>query len=99
MEISSKVSRGPHKGETQKPWKNQRGEYALSAYPKNATEKGHHDAHYILVKDLQSVANGLRAGLRLRMESENVDDSMRKASEVKINGGLAADYDPPKRSR
>jgi len=76
---------------------NSAGEYALSACPSDATEKGHHNAHYILVKDLQSVANGLRAGLRLRMKSRNVNPSLRKASEIETDGKPAGDYDPPKR--
>lgn len=98
IEIQSVVSRGKHTGEMQSPWQNAKtGYFALSAEPIELSEEPHHDAHYIWVPDLQSVANGIRAGLSVRMDSENVAPSLRKPDRILINGKHPSHFDAEKR--
>jgi hypothetical protein len=78
VRIESVVSRGKFKGEVQTPDKDSDGYFVL-CHSKYVEDK-------IRVPDLESVANGLRAGLRVRMASASVPFSMRKPDQVTLEG-------------
>ncbi|MHA7885831.1 hypothetical protein [Roseicyclus sp.] len=62
MRIESRVASGDHKGDVQIPHKGKDGFYIVSV------SKFKED--YIRVPDLESVANALAAGLRVRMKAD-----------------------------
>ena len=78
MKIESMVSSGPHTGEVQSPVKDKEGFFVMC--------EARFEEYKIRVADLESVANGLRAGLRLRKKSPSVNWSMRKPESINIDG-------------
>ncbi len=64
--------------------------YALSARPESSNKS----EHYIKVTDLESVANGLAAGLHLRMSYSGGNANLRAPVSIQIDGKPALDYLP-----
>jgi hypothetical protein len=62
VRIESRVASGDHKGDVQIPHKGKDGFYVVSV--------SKFEEDYIRVPDLESVANALAAGLRVRMKAE-----------------------------
>jgi len=84
MKITAVVSSGKFSGEIQEPHPDKSGCYVMC--------QERFKEYKIRVVDLDSVVNGLRAGLSLRMKSAHVRYSMRAAHQIKINGLAIADF-------
>jgi hypothetical protein len=80
MKIEATISRGKHKGASLEPWQHSGDYYVLT------TEK--FCEKYVKVFDLQSVANGIESGLRLRMTNKKLrtSPSMIKPENITIDG-------------
>ncbi len=82
--IRSTITRGVNAGAEQIPWKDSHGCYTLCS-SRFVEDK-------IRVADISSIANGLRAGLSVRMKAEGHPPSMREPSKVTIDNLSVEEY-------
>ena len=85
LPIESRVHSGELKGETQPPWRDRQGFFIASSerFEKN----------YIRVVDLDSLANALVAGLKVRMKAERQTAAgLVKPESITINGLSVSDW-------